>query len=372
MEPNVDLTSADIKNHLLHHKFIVPTCQLYEASGRGFQTYGHNGVTIKNKIIDQWRKLFINENVLEIDTPTLTSSDVLTNSGHVGKFNDFIATDGVNVVRADHLIKDYFSENNIINENPVDNMTSEEMLEIIKKYKMMENTENVDVVPKNLMFSAGDSYLRPEIAQGIFVEFSQFYDSVMDLPFGLGQVGKSYRNEISPQPFVRLREFTQAEVEYFFDPNELTHSQYEEIRHISIPLFSTEAQQNNGKIKMTNIEFAVNEEIISNEIMAYYLATIYKFVTSLGLTNNVIRFREHMKNELAHYAVQCWDLEVQLSDGKWLECIGCAYRGNYDLSVHNINNKNSIKKYTKKVCMYKPTLNLEKLEKVYTSTKRVN
>jgi glycyl-tRNA synthetase len=371
MEPIVDLSMHDIKIHLTYHKFIFPACSTYSSSSRGFQTYGPLGVIIKNKIIAEWRKLFItnSNNVYEIDSPIMLSSELLTNSGHIAKFNDPVITilDPISGektdLRADHLIKNYFDEHNIVPTQQLDTLTIDEMLEYVHKYKMVSNYESATISYKNLMLSVSNyMYLRPEIAQGIFTEFDTFNENVADLPFGLAQVGKSYRNEISPEPFTRLKEFTQAEVEYFFDPMEPhSHLNYNEIKDIVIPLLPQDSQLGDNIIKYITIEYAVTNNIITNQILAYYLATIYTFVKNLGFPDSVLKFRQQLDSELAHYAIQCWDLEILLPNG-WIECVGCAYRGDYDLKVHNTKGQHFIKKYIKKVNKLKMFLNISKLK----------
>lgn len=357
MEASIGLTLDEVKSHLIETGFIIPTAQSYKST-KGFHTYGPNGVTLRNKVIDMWRKLLVCGNVHEIDTPNLQSKEVLTNSGHVSRFNDLIISNGSEVFRADHLVKKFAEKNAIVLSRPVDDFTKDELLEFVKIYKVVENSENATIAPKNLMFGCGDLYLRPEIAQGMFTEFDQFHERFYNLPFGLAQVGKSYRNEISCQPFTRLKEFTQAEVEYFFDPNDESHPYFNQIEHLVLPLVLQTTQIEN-KEDSTRIQLAeaVKNGMLVNEILAYFLGKIYMFATTLGIPDSHIRFRQHLPNELSHYARQCWDLEILLVNGQWIECVGCAHRGNYDLTNHNIQEQNFIRKYDAKYTRFKVTLN---------------
>lgn len=361
MEATTLLEINDIKLHLVTHKFIFPTAQTYqsfESGSKGFHTYGPLGLALKNKVIQLWRQLFVNLDVYEIDTPLLQSKEVLTNSGHVGKFNDFVISNGKEIIRADHLVKDFSEAHKIKLDKPIDNFTKEELLETVKLHKMIENSENATIAPKNLMFNFGDLYLRPEIAQGMFTEFEQFYGSGTKLPFGLAQVGKSYRNEISPTPFVRLREFTQAEVEYFFDPNNQTHPLFCTVESINLPLLTQSIQLAGSEDSdICNTKIAVETGIVVNEIMGYFLATAFIFAKKLGIPDSSIRFRQHLPNELSHYARQCWDLEIKLANGSWLECLGLAHRGDFDLKNHNIKGQNTIKEYATKQTKFKVNLN---------------
>jgi glycyl-tRNA synthetase len=370
MEATIPLTIDEIKTHLIETKYVFQTAQTYqscETSTKGFQTYGPHGVILRNKVINVWKELFLTQNVHEIDTPILQSKEILTNSGHVGRFNDLIISNGSSAVfRADHLVKEYADTNRIKLSKPVDDFTKDELLEFVKMYKVVENSENATISPKNLMFSCGNLYLRPEIAQGMFTEFDQLYEHMYDLPFGIAQVGKSYRNEISCQPFIRLKEFTQAEVEYFFDPNETNHPYFDSVSSFMLPLYTQDLQLSGAEnsIEM-NLKEAVEMNVIVNEIMAYFLGTIYKFATTVGISRENIRFRQHLPNELSHYAKQCWDLEIKLVNGQWLECVGCAHRGDYDLTNHNIKKQNFIKKYSTKQTKYKVSLD-KGIEKTLT------
>ena len=363
------LSTNEIKQHLIAQKFIYPTANTYQSfcsESKGFSTYGPNGLQLKNNIIRLWRQLFIDEkaDIYEIDTPILLHKQILTNSGHVAKFTDPVVTNGKTVHRADHLVENYLHDNNISIDKCVETLQQNELLELVKKYDMIEDSSNATIFEKNLMFGTSDFYLRPELAQGIMVEFTDFYKSIGKLPFGLAQVGKSYRNEISPHPFTRLREFTQAEVEYFFDPLDQTSeniintkldNMYPPDTHINDANNSrcVTLKLSNGQEHYIDIYHALSENIIKHEAIARYILLTFTFVMKLYLPEKSVRFREHASNELAHYAMQCWDLEIKLADGKWLECAGVSYRGCYDLKCHNVTNENRLSKYDKKLKKYK-------------------
>ncbi len=317
-------------------QFIVPSFQSYGGLS-GFHDYGTNGIIVKNKLLDYWRKSFLrNSNIREIETPIITPGQILKASGHVDRFTDYIvcnndmassSTSFGTSFRADHLVKEYFTNNGMMDlANKVDAMSMEELEEVINNYHILEG-ENIKVTTKNLMYKVDDNYLRPELAQGLFVIFKQQKQS---LPFGLAQTGKAYRNEISPKQFTRMREFTLAEIEYFVDPEHKTHHNYDQIKDLVIPIYP---KSPNDKLLNISICDAVNQNIISTEIMGYFMSKIYKFAIDIGLDKNRIRFRQHNDNELAHYALECWDLEAFV-DNDWLECIGCADRGSYDLEAH--------------------------------------
>ena len=343
-----------LKTFLQENQIIVPSYQYYGGQ-TGFQDYGIIGCQIKNKIINTWREFFIGVDVNEVEIPAIMPHAILKASGHVDRFTDYVVYDMDGTChRADHLAKAWFRENNMMDMADQVDSWDQPMLELqINKYVML-NVDYARVQKKNLMIectaalapSADSDFLRPELAQGIFVNFrsyQQFFqpgDSGF-IPFGIAQVGKSYRKEISPQPFVRLREFTQAEIEYFVDPIAKTHLTYETYaNNVSIPIL-TDAMQEDGITAPLNILLAdaVEQRLISHQLMAYFLAKIYLFAKKIGLKEDKIRFRQHQRNEMAHYAIQCWDLEC-LVNGSWLECVGCADRGCYDLTAHSAKNPN--------------------------------
>nr|QBK89776.1 MAG: class II glycyl-tRNA synthetase [Pithovirus LCPAC101] len=343
-----------LRNILQTNQFIVPSYGTYGGLS-GFHDYGILGTKVKLKLLNLWRSFFLDKNEIdEIETPIIIPYDVLYASGHVSRFTDYIVKDkDGRVHRADHLVKDYFRDNGMDKlADQVDGWTQQKLESEINKYKMVSSPGHagyIKVETKNLMYSipsaasnsSGSSnntphtdFLRPELAQGIFINYGickQFMKK--DLPFGLAQVGKSYRKEISPQSFVRMREFTQAEIEFFTDPLNKTHSNYDSIKDYCIPILTGKMQENNEKVRIVTISDAIESGIISHQIMGYFLANIHQFCLKIGLKEEKIRFRQHLPSEMAHYASECWDLETYVNND-WLECIGCADRGSYDLRAH--------------------------------------
>ena len=181
-------------------------------------------------------------------------------------------------------------------------------------------------------------YLRPETAQGHFVNFSRLLDFNNNrLPFASAQVGRSFRNEISPRAgLLRVREFTMAEIEHYVDPEDKSHESFSDVRHIELSLLDRHVQTSgSSQVVRMSIGDAVEKGIVANETLGYFLARIYLFLIKIGIDPNRLRFRQHMANEMAHYATDCWDAEIENSVGGWTECVGCADRAAYDLSVHS-------------------------------------
>ncbi|KAF0687712.1 hypothetical protein As57867_020499, partial [Aphanomyces stellatus] len=183
-------------------------------------------------------------------------------------------------------------------------------------------------------------YLRPETAQGIFLNFRRLLEyNAGKVPFGCAQVGNAFRNEIAPRGgLVRVREFQQAEIEWFVHPDDKSHAKFGEVGAHVLTLYPKDLQLTTGKTVAMTARDAVDQKIIANESLAYYLTRTAAFVELLGIDMKRVRFRQHLDTEMAHYACDCWDLEIQLSTG-WVECAGHADRSCYDLQVHAAKSK---------------------------------
>ncbi|KCZ75004.1 glycine-tRNA ligase, partial [Anncaliia algerae PRA109] len=289
-----------------------------------------------------------------LDTSILLSYDVLKASGHVDRFCDYMTFDSVNgeFYRADHLIKERLTEinkksfNNKIKEiiDSVDKLSIEELNSVIKTYDLKSDNNNAltDVHRFNLIFQtnigpkkSNVSFLRPETAQG---QFCSFFKLNNKLPFGTASIGKVFRNEISPRNFLRLREFEQCEIEYFTDPLDKTFKKVYDYLEVDLPIFK------NNTLKIIKVKDVLKE---CSELVTYFMVRSYLFLLSIGIRKEYIRIRQHDKEEMSHYAVDCWDLEILSSLG-YVECIGIADRGVYDLSQHVLRSKVNLK--TKREC----------------------
>jgi glycyl-tRNA synthetase len=175
-----------------------------------------------------------------------------------------------------------------------------------------------------------DAFLRPETAQGIFTGFYLLYRYAREkLPFGVVQIGRGYRNEVSPrQGPIRMREFSMAEAEVFFDPENKSHKNFSEVKDHILYLYD-----NVKEIQIT-MEDAVNQGIIKNQALAYYMYLTQEFLMSAGVDPKKFRFRKHGDDELAHYATECWDAELFSERFGWIECVGIADRSAYDIQSH--------------------------------------
>jgi len=330
-----DNSSNDLASVIKRRGFIWPSFEMYGGVA-GMYDYGPLGCALKNNIIEMWRSIYKGrEGFVEIDSETVNPREVFKASGHLDNFADLITycSKCQAPFRADHLVKDFY-------DNP-DILTPKELEEAFVKH----NIKCPDcggllgpVEEFNLMFrtnigpgNARVGYMRPETAQGIFVNYSNLYRYNRDkLPMGVIQTGRSYRNEIAPrQGMIRMREFNQMEVELFVDPEDKDWARFPEIENGTLDLIP------NTTLELTTmtVKEAVEKGVIANRVLAYFVYTTKQLLLSLGIDEKRLRFREHEKDEMAHYAADCWDAEVLLSYG-WTEIVGIADRGNWDLSRH--------------------------------------
>eukprot|EP00172_Hildenbrandia_rubra_P002650 Plantae.Rhodophyta-Hildenbrandia_rubra.ctg3656.p1 GENE.Plantae.Rhodophyta-Hildenbrandia_rubra.ctg3656~~Plantae.Rhodophyta-Hildenbrandia_rubra.ctg3656.p1 ORF type:complete len:461 (+),score=89.06 Plantae.Rhodophyta-Hildenbrandia_rubra.ctg3656:636-2018(+) len=179
-------------------------------------------------------------------------------------------------------------------------------------------------------------YLRPETAQGIFVNFKRLLDyQGGKLPFACAQIGLAFRNEISPKAgLLRVREFQQAEIEHFVHPDHKDHPKFCTVKDVEVSLYGREQQVTTFKAVKAILGKAVEEGVIDNQTLAYFIGRTHLFVESIGMNMTHVRFRQHLEHEMAHYAKDCWDLEIETSYG-WVECAGLADRACFDLKNHS-------------------------------------
>ncbi|TPR54041.1 glycine--tRNA ligase [Metamycoplasma neophronis] len=301
MSKNEEKNIQDIINHLKVSGFVYQNSEIYGGLINTWD-YGPLSTNMMTAIKKYWVREFISrEGNYQIDSKIIMNPKIWKASGHIDNFADYLIENKVNQkrYRADHIVKDLFPEIN------VEKATFEELENIIKeKVKQYDNEkcEWTSIRPFNLMFktqmgaidsTAAQTYLRPETAQGIFVNFKNVSRTTRaKLPFGIGQIGKSFRNEITPRDFIfRTREFEQMELEFFCEPED------------------------------------------SEKFYYYWIDKCKKFVELLGLKNSNIRIRPHEKEELSHYSLGTSDIEYLFPFG-WGELLGIANRGNYDLSQH--------------------------------------
>jgi len=155
------------------------------------------------------------------------------------------------------------------------------------------------------------------------------------MPFAGAQLGLGFRNEIRPQQgLLRVREFQMAEIEHFVDPTNKKHHKFVNVADDCLPLLTAANQEASGDmINSMTMSEAVSSGTIANETIGYFMARTYQFFKNIGIKKDAIRFRQHRCNEMAHYADDCWDAEVETSYG-WIEVAGHSDRSCFDLTRH--------------------------------------
>jgi glycyl-tRNA synthetase len=332
--------------------FLWPSFELYSGVA-GFTDYGPLGAMLKNNIMQKWRGIYIvHEGFYEIESPTITPEEVLIASGHANNFTDPMTQciGCKDVFRLDHLIE---NQSNL----EVDGYTNEELDKIVKDKDIkcpncgdkLTESWNFNLMFKTNIGPKGNKpgYMRPETAQGIFVMFkrlSRFFKN--KLPFGVVQLGKAYRNEISPrQGVIRLREFTQAEAEIFVHPQNKTHPKFKEIASEIFVLKSNKSQIEKTDSIILTAQEALDGGIVASEILLYQIYLAKKFLNEIGIPDDALRVRQHLPNEMAHYANDAWDIEANTDKYGWVEIIGIADRGDYDLLAHSKDSNEDLNVY---------------------------
>ena len=290
--------------------FVYPGSEIYGGLANTWD-YGNLGVEFKNNVKKAWWQKFVQENPYNVgvDCAILMNPQTWVASGHLGGFSDPLmdCKECHERFRADKIIEDFAAENNITLETSVDGWSHEEMENFIKEHSVpcpsCGKHNFTGIREFNLMFKtfqgvtedAKDTvYLRPETAQGIFVNFKNVQrTSRKKVPFGICQIGKSFRNEITPGNFTfRTREFEQMELEFFCKPGTQT------------------------------------------EWFEYWRKTCYEWLLSLGIKKEHLRLRDHDPEELSFYSDHTTDIEYAFPFTDWGELWGIASRTNYDLTRH--------------------------------------
>ena len=308
-------TMEKIVNLCKNRGYIYPGSEIYGGLANSWD-YGPLGVEFKNNVKKAWLKKFVQENKYNVglDTAILMNPETWVASGHIGGFSDPLidCKSCKTRHRADKLIEDWLKENN--QEAIVDGWTDEKMMDFInKKGIKCPNCGASDFTPIrkfNLMFKTfqgvtedtkSELYLRPETAQGIFVNFKNVLRTTRKkLPMGIAQIGKSFRNEITPGNFLfRIREFEQMELEFFCKP-------------------------------VTDIEW-----------FEYWRSFCKSWLLKLGIKEENIRLRDHSQEELCFYSKGTTDIEFLFPFG-WGELWGIADRTDYDLKQHMEHSKEDL------------------------------
>src|SRR4030066_2420421 len=322
--------------------------QSYEIYGgvSGFVTYGAPGARLKQNIEKKIRDLFVNRlGILETESPVITPSEVFEASGHVSHFKEPLVECAKcgRRFRADHLLE----ESAGMSEADAEKLTLEEIGEAIQKNGIKcPDCGGTFGMPETFLtmfkttigpYSKAVGYGRPEAAQGIFVEFNRFFGLAREkLPFGVLQIGHALRNEISPrQGLIRLREFTIADLEFFFNPEEPNCCLLKEVENETLPILLAETRQNGSEETLdVTVKDALERGIVRSEWQAFFMAMAKKLLVEIGVPPEKQRFIEKLPWEKAHYSSQSFDQEVFVERWGWVEVSGHANRTDFDLSSH--------------------------------------
>lgn len=304
------ISLEDLSSLAKRRGFIYPTSEIYGGLSNAYD-YGPLGVELMLNLKSAWWKFFVRNraDVVGLDSQIILRPETWVASGHVASFSDPLVEDKVTHqrYRADHMIEQWFAKHPDIEPINLEGLSLQEYADIISKHQITSPNGNPLTEPKsfNLLFEtslgvvAGQKstvYLRGETAQGIFSNFKQILDTTrVQLPFGIAQMGKSFRNEITQGQFIfRTFEFEQAEIEYFFDP----------------------------------------ETTVWQELMNQWKDSMWNFaVDTIGLNPSKLRWRRHDDKERSFYSKETFDLEYEFPFG-FKELWGIAYRTNYDLLQH--------------------------------------
>lgn len=322
--------------------FFWPSFEIYGSIG-GFYTYGPLGALLKLRIERIIRDHYINrENCLLIEAPSLTPEEPWVASGHVESFTDMNVecTKCGEPHRADQLLEE---KAGIATEG----MGLSEIMKLIRQ-KGIKCVKCGGALGEpydyNLMFKTFigpgknkiSGALRPETAQTTYMPFRRLFElGRKRLPLGVVQLGRSYRNEIAPrQGLLRLREFSQAEVQFFYDPEApVKHPRFSEVKPLKIDVVTKNAQKKETKPVKMSIADLVKKKY-TNEWIAYLLGVSVNLFERMGIDPKKLRLRQHRDDERSFYSSDTWDVEFMSDTYGKIELVGVAARTDYDLKRH--------------------------------------
>ena len=337
---------------------VFPTADIYGGMA-GFYDYGPFGVEIKNNVKELWWRFHIlRPDIVGMDGSIITNPKVWKASGHVGEFNDpmLICECGFRE-RADSFLEEKYKVK-LSNIEEIKEFVEEKKPKCPKCGKVLKN-----VVLFGMMFKTNvgpveneesKAYLRPETAQLIFTDFPLIVNvSRLKPPFGIVQIGKAFRNEISPRNFLfRMREFEQMELEYFVKPWEKDQCPLlKEVEDFSFNVLTIDMQKKGEKEK----EVKVKEMEFMNPWHRYWISKHIQLLVKMGLSKEKLRARQQLPEERAHYSSDTWDLEYKFFNG-WKELEGFADRGTYDLERHEKDSGKSLELVDEEKGKYLPVV----------------
>ncbi|MFX0107934.1 MAG: glycine--tRNA ligase [Candidatus Hodarchaeota archaeon] len=321
--------------------FWGPSPEIYGGSS-GFFDLGPLGKLLKNRLEDRIRSSFVRANFWEVECPTVSPAIVWKASGHLDGFIDPVVqcTKCEQAFRADTLIEEQAPDANIKGQTP------EELTKSINEFGVicpsckgaLGSVQQYNLMLKTKLGLDQEAYMRPETATSTYLLFRRFLTFFRDkLPASVFQIGKAYRNEISPrQGMLRLREFTQVEGQIFLlEKDEIDWPPFDDIKDEKLPLLPYQTQKKGGeKVSMVKMSAALNKGYFQKQAYAWCVFLAFHIFREMGFSLDAIRLRQHLPTERAHYAADAWDVEIYTQSFGWVECCGVHDRGNYDLSRH--------------------------------------
>ncbi|MAG19864.1 glycine--tRNA ligase [archaeon] len=313
-----------------------PSPNIYSGGVSGFYDWGPLGKLLKNKVESIIRKTFSSYNFWEVECPTIMPKSVWEASGHYENFTDPITKclKCKLTYRADDLIKELYPKEKVdgLNEEQLTKLIEKKQIKCPKCKSSLSDVNTYNLMMKTTVGSNTEAFLRPETATTTYLLYPEYYRFFRTkLPFGVFQIGKAYRNEISPRQHVlRTREFTQAEAQLFILPDqEKDFDKFKEIEKEKLPLMPY------GKTrKITSLKQAISKKLIKKEAYAYCIYIAYEIAKQL-FDESKIRLRQHNPKEMSHYADDAWDLEIETERFGWFEVCGIHDRTGYDLKRHS-------------------------------------
>ena len=331
----------ELAKYLAEKDFVYgPEPELYSPVA-GFYSYGLLGKAMKNNVEAAIRDVFTKNNFFEVEMPLVTPEIVWKASGHLDGFNDpvVICSKCKSSFRADKLIEEK-------TEIAADSFSDEQLIEAFKEHEITcpscKGRFDLEIKRHSLMMKTiigtdTVAYNRPETATTTYLPFKRYANFFRGkLPFTVFQIGKAFRNEISPrQHLLRQREFTQAEAQMFLDKEmKKEFTLFDDVKDIKLPLWTENMQKSEKKWTEITLNEAMKNKILKNKAYAWNLWLSYEIMTNLGIPKEKIRFRQHHSDEKAFYSDDTWDLEVELNSFGWVEMVGISDRTNYDLTQH--------------------------------------
>ncbi|TKJ25295.1 MAG: glycine--tRNA ligase [Promethearchaeota archaeon Loki_b31] len=342
--------NIDTFNSLLRRRGFIwgPFPEIYGGLA-GFYSYGPAGKALKNNVISIFRRELRAFGFSEVECPEILPKIVWEASGHLERFIDpVIRCKKCNtMIRANKFLQEQLPDQTI------DGLSFEDMDKLIEQHGFtclkcdtpFEKIEEYNLMLKTSVGNNVTAYLRPETATTTYLLFNRLnQDARRQYPLKVFQYGKAYRNEISPrQQVLRMRAFEQFEIQLFIGKEqEMNFEEFEEIKNTKLPLLDWKSQESKIVIPSSiSLEEAINTGVLKKPAFAYCLFLADYLISKLGFPEETIRFRQHSPTEMAHYADDAWDLEINTKQYGWVEICGIHDRTDYDLKRHgSFSNQN--------------------------------